>query len=252
MTACVVRAADPACQQQAEILAKALSLPLSDQQNADLQLLISAQGLSLWAPVLGSPLQVDFVSGKHAHRRQFGGGRGQPLARAIGLKPGINPTVVDATAGWGRDAFVLASLGCQITLLEQQPILAALLEDGLQRAANDATVHSIAARMRIININAIEYLTALPADSWPDVIYLDPMYPGRDKAALVKKDMQILHQLVGSDQTGSALLTVGQQRAKKRIVVKRPKGAPLLNDIKPVANIASKNTRYDIYAPLPA
>ena len=94
------------------------------------------------------------------------------------------------------------------------------------------------------------FLTDLPEPNWPDVIYLDPMYPSRDKSALVKKDMQILHQLVGHDATGAELLSIAVQRAKKRVVVKRPKGAPLLNTLKPVAEVVSKNTRYDIYAPL--
>lgn len=250
MTRCVVSFSDDAFAAPAQQLADSLQLPLSHDNTAPLQLLIDASGLSLWAPALGGPIQVDFVAGKNAHRRQFGGGRGQPLAKAIGLKPSYNPTVIDATAGWARDAFVLASLGCSITLLEQQPLLAVLIEDALQRAANDANIAAITDKMQVLNTNAVDFLRDLSEPDWPDVIYLDPMYPSRDKTALVKKDMQILHQLVGHDATGAELLTIAVQRAKKRIVVKRPKGAPLLNTLKPVADIASKNTRYDIYAPL--
>lgn len=250
MTSCVVSFSDDAFAATAQQLADSLQLPLSHDNTAPLQLLIDASGLSLWAPTLGGPVQVDFVSGKNAHRRQFGGGRSQPLGKAIGLKPGYNPTVIDATAGWARDAFVLASLGCSITLLEQQPLLTALIEDALQRAASDPDITAIAGRMQVFNANAVHFLTDLPEANWPDVVYMDPMYPSRDKTALVKKDMQILHQLVGHDATGADLLTIAVQRAKKRVVVKRPKGAPLLNTLKPVAEVASKNTRYDIYAPL--
>ncbi|MDT8310745.1 MAG: class I SAM-dependent methyltransferase [Methylophaga sp.] len=250
MTVCVVSFDNEVFADQAQQLATNLNLPVSRASNAALQLIVNEQGLSLSAPALGGPVQVDFTGGKNAHRRQFGGGRGQPLAKAIGLKSGLNPTVIDATAGWARDAFVIASLGCQLTLLEQQPLLAILIEDGLKRAANDNDIAEIAARMSLLNVNAVDYLTALPMENWPDVIYLDPMYPSRDKSALVKKDMQILHQLVGHDQSGEALLNMALQRAKKRIVVKRPKGAPLLNAVKPVAQVASKNTRYDIYAPV--
>ena len=75
-------------------------------------------------PKLG-PVFVDFVEGAVAHRRKFGGGRGQSIAKAVGLKSGANPTVVDATAGLGRDAFVLASLGCRVTMLERHPVVAA-------------------------------------------------------------------------------------------------------------------------------
>lgn len=250
MAGCVVSYSNAAFAAQAQQLADSLQLPLTHDNTAPLQLLIDASGLSLWAPALGGPVQVDFVAGKNAHRRQFGGGRGQPLARAIGLKSGYNPTVIDATAGWARDAFVLASLGCELRLLEQQPLLAALIEDALQRAAKDPDIAAIAGRMQVFNANAVDFLTDLPEPNWPDVIYLDPMYPSRDKSALVKKDMQILHQLVGHDATGAELLSIAVQRAKKRVVVKRPKGAPLLNTLKPVAEVVSKNTRYDIYAPL--
>lgn len=252
MTVCVVSFINEVFADKAQQLATQLALPLNNESNAALQLMVNEQGLSFWAPALGGPVQVDFTGGKNAHRRQFGGGRGQPLAKAIGLKPGFNPTIIDATAGWARDAFVLASLGCQLTLLEQQPLLAALIEDGLTRAAKDSDIAGIVAKMSLLNVNAVDYLTALSETNWPDVIYLDPMYPSRDKSALVKKDMQILHQLVGNDETGEALLCVALQRAKKRIVVKRPKGAPLLNAVKPVAEVASKNTRYDIYAPIRA
>ncbi len=250
MTACVVSFTNEAFANKAQQLASRLALPLSSEADAELQLTVNENGLSLWAPALGSPVQVDFSGGKNAHRRQFGGGRGQPLAKAIGLKSGFNPTVIDATAGWARDAFVLASLGCQLTLLEQQPLLAALIEDGLNRATHDKDIAEIAARMALLNVNAVDYLMALPEANWPDVVYLDPMYPSRYKSALVKKDMQLLHQLVGNDETGEALLAMSLQRTKKRIVVKRPKGAPLLNAVKPVAEVASKNTRYDIYAPI--
>lgn len=249
MSVCTVTYDDPAFAEKAKQVSNTLNLPLSSEPNTSLLLLVNEKGLSLWAPALGGPVQVDFLSGKNAHRRQFGGGRGQPLAKAIGLKPGINPTVIDSTAGWARDAFVLASLGCQLTLLEQEPLLAALIVDGLSRATSDADTAEISARMQLLNVNAVHYLIALPEQNWPDVIYMDPMYPSRDKSALVKKDMQILHALVGSDETGDELLDIALKRAKKRIVIKRPKGAPLLNDIEPIAHIASKKTRYDIYAP---
>ena len=37
----------------------------------------------------GKPLWVDFVGGRAGHRRRFGGGRGQLVARACGLAKGI-------------------------------------------------------------------------------------------------------------------------------------------------------------------
>ena len=204
---------------------------------------------------LGGSVSVDFCSGKARHRRQFGGGRGQPLAKAIGLKGGANPTVIDATAGLGKDAFILASLGAQVMLVERSPIIAALLEDGLGRASHDPELKIIVTeRMNLITANAIEWLTNLTAEQHPDVIYMDPMYPHRNKSALVKKEMRVLRELVGDDEDANKLLHVALTRAKRRVTVKRPGTAPalngaILNNRQPNSTVESKNTRYDIYIP---
>lgn len=140
-------------------------------------------------------VHIDFLHGKLAHRREFGGGRGQPLAKAIGLKHGANPSVVDATAGLGRDAFVLANLGAHVTMIERSPILAALLENGLNRFDIDTEqTDNNTLPLRLIHANAIEWLQqqATKADERPEVVYLDPMYPHRTKSALVKKEMRAL------------------------------------------------------------
>ena len=73
-------------------------------------------------PKLGA-VYVDFVGGTMAHRRKFGGGRGEAVAKAVGIKGSALPTVIDATAGLGRDAFVLAAIGCQVRLVERHPVV---------------------------------------------------------------------------------------------------------------------------------
>ena len=113
-------------------------------------------------PKLGG-VYVDFVEGAVAHRRKFGGGRGQSIAKAVGLKSGAMPTVVDATAGLGRDAFVLASLGCKVTLIERSPVVGALLQDGLARAAQDPEIGPwVSERMHLLQGPAVDNLLALP------------------------------------------------------------------------------------------
>ena len=100
---------------------------------------------------------VDFVSGAVAHRRTFGGGRGQDIAKAIGLKHGCCPNVLDATAGLGRDAFLLASLGCTVTMMERQVPVAALLDDGLSRGKADEDIGAwLAQRLQLINASSID------------------------------------------------------------------------------------------------
>lgn len=191
---------------------------------------------------------VDFVGGAVGHRRRFGGGRGQPIARAVGLKGGASPTVLDATGGLGRDAFVLASLGCQVTLVERSPMVAALLEDGLKRAGMDAEIGSwVGERIRLVHADAVEWMTNLPEGDWPDVVYLDPMFPHRRKSALVKKEMRLLQQLLGGDEDADELLPAALRIATKRVVVKRPDYAPDLADMTPTMRIESKKNRFDVY-----
>lgn len=196
-------------------------------------------------PKLG-PVLVDFVAGAVAHRRKFGGGRGQSIAKAVGLKSGANPTIVDATAGLGRDAFVLASLGCQVTMLERHPVVAALLADGLQRAQQDVEIGAwMCERMSLRTGSALENLQHLGFT--PDVVYLDPMFPHRQKSALVKKEMRVFQSLVGADLDADALLPVALAVAGKRVVVKRPDYAGFLNDMSPSMSIETKSNRFDVY-----
>ena len=174
--------------------------------------------------------------------------RGQPLARAVGLKPGYDPTVIDATAGMGRDAFVLATLGCRVHMLERSPVIAALLADGLARATADAELGPvISGHLRLVHTDAIAYLRGLTAEERPEVVYLDPMYPHRRKAALVKKEMRTFRTLVGEDPDAGELLLAALEAARKRVVVKRPKGAEPLPGPRPNAAVESPNTRYDLY-----
>ena len=196
-------------------------------------------------PKLG-PVFVDFVEGAVAHRRKFGGGRGQSIAKAVGLKSGANPTVVDATAGLGRDAFVLASLGCQVTMLERHPVVAALLADGLQRAQQDAEIGEwMRDRMLLRAGSALKNLQQLGFT--PDVVYLDPMFPHRQKSALVKKEMRVFQSLVGPDLDADALLPAALAVAGKRVVVKRPDYAGYLNDKTPSMSIETKSNGFDVY-----
>lgn len=194
-------------------------------------------------PKLGN-IGVDFVDGATAHRRKFGGGRGQDIAKAVGLKHGFTPKVLDATAGLGRDAFVLATLGCQVTMMERMPIVAALLEDGLERAKISSEIVDIAERMNLIHASSIDNMTLAQQ---PDVIYLDPMYPHREKSAAVKKEMRVFQSLVGEDLDADNLLTPALALAKYRVVVKRPSYAPPLAGKQPSTSIKMKKNRFDVY-----
>ncbi|WP_025563498.1 class I SAM-dependent methyltransferase [Psychromonas sp. SP041] len=187
---------------------------------------------------------VDFASGAVAHRRKFGGGKGQSIAKAVGIKAGIELHVIDATAGLGRDAFVLASLGCKVDMVERSSIAAALLQDGLERAYLDSEIGEwMQQRMRLTHASGYEYLQNHQAD----IVYLDPMFPHKKKSALVKKEMRVFQGVVGADLDADDLLDVALAAAKYRVVVKRPDYAPFLNDKKPSMSINMKNNRFDVY-----
>jgi len=236
----------PHLQTAAQQWAQRLGLPMDGEAGYALQLGEAGLQLVELGPQAPGPVRVDFVEGAVAHRRQFGGGAGQMIAKAVGIAQGIRPQVLDATAGLGRDAFVLASLGCHVDLIERQPLIGGLLEDGLQRAASDTEVASIVARMRLLQGNAIELMGAWQ-DEAPQVIYLDPMFPHRDKSALVKKEMRLFRPFVGDDLDAPALLAAALKLASHRVVVKRPRKAPLIEGAKPGYALEGKSSRYDIY-----
>ena len=197
-------------------------------------------------PKLGAVF-VDFVSGAMAHRRKFGGGRGEAVAKAIGVKKGELPTVIDATAGLGRDAFVLASIGCQVRLVERHPVVRLLLENGLERAYLDTEIGLwMQENMQLLNVNHIADLD--PEIDFADAVYLDPMYPHKAKSALVKKEMRVFQHLVGADLDADTLLAPALNLAKKRVVVKRPDYAEFLAQQKPQFSRETKNHRFDIYS----
>lgn len=198
--------------------------------------------------LFGNGVWVDFVGGRVGHRLKFGEGKNQPIAKAVGIKGQTRPHVIDCTAGMGRDAFVLASLGCEVTMIERSLIIHALLEDGLRRALDDEASHPIAKRMNLINAHAIDALKQTELFTKENTVaYLDPMYPHKQKSALVKKEMRVFRGLVGDDTDAGELLATATKSDAARVVVKRPKGAPTLTDDKPTMEISSKNTRYDVY-----
>lgn len=199
-------------------------------------------------PKLGA-IYVDFLSGAVAHRRKYGGGKGQTIAKAVGLHKEKNLTIFDGTAGLGRDAFVFASIGSKVHLFERNPVVAALLEDGLTRAKQDSEIGIW--MQEKMHLNPTSDFTEADENllPQPDIIYLDPMYPHKEvkRSALIKKEMRVFQTLVGADLDADALLMPALEMAKKRVVVKRPDYAPFLADMKPTMSLKTKNNRFDVY-----
>ena len=231
----------------ATALKRSLHLPIVEIDSTDYPalLVVADDHLELRSTRKNAPgpIYVDFLKGKYAHRRRFGGGRGQMIARAVGCQPKKQPVVLDITAGLGQDAFILATLGCDVTMLERSPIIAALLTDGLKRAQQEAWFQSLS--LRLLETDAKKHLQTLIG--YPDVIYCDPMYPHSKKTALVKKEMRGLRDVVGDDEDAPELLALALKKTRRRVVVKRPRLAPPLEGPKPDLIFKGKRCRYDVY-----
>lgn len=234
---------DKLLQHKAEQLAATMHLPVIEEGGKRnklpaVLLFFSDKGLELQSrTTVQGKLYIDFLSDSMNYRKQHGGGIKQALARAVGIKANIRPSILDATAGLGIDSYLLAGFGCEVRMIERSPFLAALLQDGLERAALDNPM--------LLHGEAIP-LIAQP-ENRVDTIYLDPMYPHRSKSALNKQEMRIIRELVGDDDDADQVFLTAIEHAAKRVVVKRPKGAPFLARRQPSHSIKMKNSRFDVY-----
>ena len=213
-------------------------------------LVVSGQSLCLQQTGKGvaGPVTVDFGSGGMSHRRRSGGG--ELIGKAVGRSGNRALRILDATAGLGRDAFVLADMGSELVLCERDPVVAELLRAGLEtaRSQGDTRLREVALRMSLHSVDARQIKAALMQGV--DVIYLDPMFGQRVKSAAVKKEMALLQFLLNSDavpQDSEALLEWALEQDIARVVVKRPVKAPILGVLQPSHNIHGKAVRYDVY-----
>lgn len=236
---------DASHEHAARALAARLELPVDPAPRSGPVLELGPDGWQLRLADPGAPGPVSADFGALGHRRRHGSLRGEAIARAVGLRGGRTTHVVDATAGLGRDAFVLASLGAQVTLLERSPILGVLLQDALDKALADPESAPIAKRMRLLVGAAEALLPELARTTQIDVVYLDPMYPEHGTRAQVKKEMQILRQLLGTGDDAEELVAHGLENAR-RVVLKRPRHVPPLRR-KPSHSVNGRSTRFDVY-----
>lgn len=190
-------------------------------------------------------LRVDFVEGPVAHRLRFGGGRGQDLAKAMGLRAGKTPMIVDATAGLGRDSFLLASLGAHVTLIERSEEMHMLLAQGMERAEREGGhFREIINRMTLLKGDAKDLIP----DLYGEAILIDPMHPERKNSALVRQDLRQVRAIVGTDDDAGVLVRLAIKHASKRVVLKWPAKADPIEDVQKCTHqIRGKTTRYDVF-----
>jgi len=221
--------------EKAQQLASRFGFHLTHAPTEKLYLDLSPTGLTLQSD--GHTIQVDFLAPSFQKRLKQTGKKSN-FFKAIGNKGPYQ--IIDMTGGLGRDAFLLAHRGDTVTIIEQSPVVFALLEDGLNRARE--AYPDTYARLNLHYGNSLILLKQLPM---PDIVYCDPMFPERKKSALVKKDMQSLQTLLGHDDNAEMLLEEAVKFAKKYVVLKRPKLAPVLKN--PLRQYHGKTMRFDVY-----
>jgi len=228
-------------------LAHALAIPLVEAPDAATLLLrFTPTGLELGKPGdrhLPGGLRVDFA-GTDVRRRLLHPGR-ELLVQAAKVRHTALPLLIDATAGLGRDGFLLAAAGFRVRMIECNPVVAALLADGLERARHIPELAHPAERIHLIAGNALDDLAALAEQ--PDVIYLDPMFPERTKSALVKQELRLLQLLDHKTGDPADLLTAALAVHAKKVVVKRPLKGPPLAALVPSYTLRGKAIRFDVY-----
>ncbi len=234
---------------RAKEFALELGLPIVDMNGLgyDVLLVVTDERLELRESGRRTgPVYVNFIGGRMRRRRDKGIAR-DPLVRAVGRPRGSGWHVMDATAGLGRDAFLLAWAGCNVTAIERSAVVVALLEDGVRRARQDVELQPVMTeRFRLVKGDAREILTRLDESHRPNVVYIDPMFPHRSKSAASKKEMQLTRKVAGEDADAEELFTIAMATARHRVVVKRWVNAPVLGR-RPNIQYMGQTIRYDVY-----
>jgi 16S rRNA (guanine1516-N2)-methyltransferase len=201
--------------------------------------------LSLWAPARkAAPLCVDFLGGRQGYRLAADRVRHERLIKALGKVVDAPARVCDLTAGLGRDSALMAQAGFQVLMVERQPILHALLADGLARA----TGTPLASHLTLLPLADARDLAAVLEGPF-HAVFLDPMFPPRDKSAAVKQDLRWLQQLCPypDEVEEQALLAMARSLDARKVVVKRPRRAPPLAAVVASHSLEGKTVRFDVY-----
>tara|TARA_B100000902_G_scaffold288975_1_gene275186 strand:+ start:133 stop:717 length:585 start_codon:yes stop_codon:yes gene_type:complete len=190
-------------------------------------------------------LKCSFIEGPILHRLKYGRGRGQNLAKAVGMKFNKNRNIIDATAGLGYDSFILASIGAKVTLIERSQKMYELLQNGIDEGMLfGGEIEKIINRMELVFGDSKDILPKLT----PEVIMIDTMYKDRKKTALVKNNMRLVRDIVGPDSDYIDLLKVALNCATNRVVLKQPRYAEPIKEIRKCSHqILGKTIRYDVF-----
>ena len=225
----------------AESFARKTGAPIVDKPGEYLTIHFDSKGVSLSG--FGLTYQGDFAE-TMMHRVTNGRLQHEMLVKAASSEK-EGRKAIDATAGLGEDAFLLAAQGYEVTLYEQNPVVAALLKDAIRRAKKNQILKDIAGRMKVVEADSVESMSKLldPVD----VIYLDPMFPARQKSSLINKKLQLIQKLEPPCSEETDLFDAALKVCPSRIIVKRPLKSECLAGREPSYTLKGKAIRYDCY-----
>lgn len=238
--------------EEAKALAHRLSLSVlfEESDEFDLYLCFGEEGLFLMGE--GTRVMGDFSNA--LRRLKPANLNGEMLVKASGIKKLAKkgktspPLAIDATAGLGEDSLLLAAAGFHVIMFERDPVIAALLRDAIHRAKFHPELEAIMERMELHEGDSISEMRKLSeGGTHPELVLLDPMFPGRSKSGLVKKKFQLIHGLEEPCKDEEELFAAAKALKPLRIIVKRPLKGPFLAMEKPGFSIQGKTIRYDGY-----
>ena len=214
-----------------------------EEKKDELTLVRDEDGLALVGE--GQMLRGDFT--RMLPRIKTGRLSSELLVKAAKIKNAEGElTAVDATAGLGEDSLLLAAAGFHVTLYERNPVVYELLQDALNRAAQIPELAPVVGRMTAVHADSVAGMASL--ETPPDVILLDPMFPARQKSALVKKKLQMIQKLEQPCDDEVTLLLTAMAAKPRKLIVKRPPKGPFLAGVKPDYSISGKAVRFDCIA----
>lgn len=173
---------------------------------------------------------TDYFKKNSVHKEVF--------ARAIGIKGGHRPKVLDLTAGLLGDTLLMLSFGCEVTCIERHPVIGLLVESAL--AVGE---HPALSRLKFKLADAGNYLSTVDI---PEVIFFDPMFEDASTKTSPKKEMRIFRSFVGQDLDAEKVFQKARTLNPKRLVVKRPRQSIEMGGT-PDVRYEGKATRYDVY-----
>jgi len=145
-------------------------------------------------------------------------GESDPLVELSRCKPGDR--IIDCTAGMAGDALVFAYAAGdtgEVTAIESEPVLCALVREGLKHY--DTGLPDVNEAMRRIEMhcgNHAEYLASQP-DKSADIVYFDPMFrqPIMESAAI-----GAFRSLANMDELGHEVVEQAKRVARKTVIMK--------------------------------